>query len=133
VAHSFRSDQNLRELIEGNIEARGGTVLPIEDRMLSSIERRLAQAGVSLDEIPRSPRETWGGSVRDKLRQLEMEDVYQGAFAGPSAYTHGNWHELVIYHLGEKRLATGATSTARSVWSCPARRLPGVYAGAQPR
>jgi hypothetical protein len=37
--------------------------------------------------------------VRDKLRQLDMEDVYQGAFAGPSAYTPGNWHELVIYHL----------------------------------
>jgi hypothetical protein len=74
-------------------------MLPIEDRMLSSMERRLAQAGVSLDEIPRSARDTWGGSVRDKLRQLDMEDAYQGAFAGPSAYTHGNWHELVIYHL----------------------------------
>jgi hypothetical protein len=74
-------------------------MLPIEDRMLSSMERRLAQAGVSLDEIPRSARDTWGGAVRDKLRQLDMEDAYQGTFAGPSAYTHGNWHELVIYHL----------------------------------
>jgi hypothetical protein len=99
VAHSFRSDLSLREEIETNIEGRDGVVLPIEGRLLSSMERRRDQAGVTLDEIPRSSGNTWGGSVRDKLRKLGREEMYQAAFGGPSAYTHGTWHELVIYHL----------------------------------
>jgi hypothetical protein len=82
-------------------------VLPIEERMLSSIQARLDKAGVTADEVPSSPRNSWAGSVRDRLRALNMEEMYQGAFAGPSAYTHGSWHELAIYHLDEAEDGSG--------------------------
>jgi Family of unknown function (DUF5677) len=102
VAHSFTNDLKLRGEIESNIEKRAGVVLPIEDRMLTSMQMRFDQAGVTIDEIPESPRATWGGSMRDKLRKLGMEEMYQAAFAGPSsAFTHGGWHELVTYHLSQ--------------------------------
>lgn len=82
-------------------------MLPIEERMLSSIQARLDKAGVTADEVPSSPRNSWAGSVRDRLRALNMEEMYQGAFAGPSAYTHGSWHELAIYHLDEAEDGSG--------------------------
>jgi hypothetical protein len=102
VAYSFVSDLRLKAEIESNIDEQSGIVLPIEDRMLEGIQRRLKQARVTLEEIPDSPRASWGGSMRDKLEKLGMQEMYQGAFAGPSsAFTHGGWHELVIYHLRE--------------------------------
>ena len=101
VAYSFVSDLKLRVEIHRNIQARNDIVLPIEERILAGIQRRMDQAGVTADEVPTSPRDNWAGSVRDRLRALGMESMYQGAFAGPSAYTHGSWHELAVYHLDE--------------------------------
>jgi hypothetical protein len=69
--------------------------------------RAARQAGVTADEVPSSPRESWAGSVRDRLCELGMQEMYQGAFAGPSAYTHGSWHELAIYHLDEAEDGSG--------------------------
>jgi len=119
VAHSFTNDLKLRGEIESKIEERAGVVLPIEDRMLTSMQMRFDEAGVTIDEVPESPRDTWGGSMRDKLKRLGMEEMYQGAFAGPSsAFTHGGWHELVTYHLrqaenGEGYYAATAFSDVR--------------------
>jgi hypothetical protein len=107
VAYSFVSDLKRRAEIQNNIDARSGVVLPIEERMLAGIQRRLDQAGITSDEVPSSPRDSWAGSVRDRLRKLGMEQMYQGAFAGPSAYTHGSWHELAVYHLDEADDRTG--------------------------
>jgi len=98
-ALSFRHDKQVLELIKANIAKRGGLVLPIEERISSAIERRLLQAGISLDEVPSGGREKWGGTDKEKLEALELEDLYQVFFVGPSAYIHGTWHELVIYHL----------------------------------
>ena len=99
VAYAFVGDLKLRAQIEGNVDARNGVVLPIEDRLLMGIQRRMDEAGVTDDDVPRSPRDNWAGSVRDRLRKLGLEEMYQGAFALPSAYVHGSWLELAAYHL----------------------------------
>jgi hypothetical protein len=82
--------------------------------MLSSMERRREQGGVTLDEISHSAGKTRGGLVRYKLRKLGREEMCQAAFGGPSAYTHGTWQELVIHHLRRQRAATGTTRTPSS-------------------
>lgn len=113
VAYSFVSDLRLKAQIESNITRQSGVVLPIEDRMLASIHRRLDHSGVTLDEIPQSPHATWGGSMREKLDALGMQEMYQGAFAGPSAaFTHGSWHELVTYHLRDIEAGSGYRAKA---------------------
>jgi hypothetical protein len=98
-ALSFRGDKDLLKRIEGNVEERQGLVLPIEERISAAIGRRLAQAGVDLEEVPTGGRERWGGTDKEKLEALGIEDLYQPLFIGPSAYIHGTWHELVMYHL----------------------------------
>jgi hypothetical protein len=98
-AISFRGDKQMLVRIQDEIEARSGLVLPIEERIRAAIERRLEQAGVKLDEVPDAGRVNWGGTDKEKVEALGIEDLYSALFVGPSAYVHGTWHELVIYHL----------------------------------
>lgn len=44
VKNSFKHEVKLRSRIEQNIEARGGEILPIESRMMKSIDRSFANA-----------------------------------------------------------------------------------------
>jgi hypothetical protein len=76
--------------------------LPIEDRITSSIARRLEQAGLTEHDIPAKMSPDWGGNFRERLRKLDMEHTYEGIFGSSSGYTHGSWHDLVMYHLQER-------------------------------
>lgn len=98
---SFRGDKQMLTRIDDEIEARSGLVLPIEDRIRAAIERRLGQAEVRLDEVPDGGRARWGGTDKEKVEALDIEDLYSVLFVGSSAYVHGTWHELVTYHLRE--------------------------------
>jgi hypothetical protein len=51
IAYSFRHERRLRDLIQENIKARHGQILPIEDRMLKSINRSAVAAGIALDDV----------------------------------------------------------------------------------
>jgi Family of unknown function (DUF5677) len=101
-AHSFLNDKRLLATIDKNQAARGGVALPIEDRIASSIARRLDQAGLTEDDIPAKMSPDWGGNFRERLRKLDMEHTYEGIFGSSSGYTHGSWHDLVMYHLQER-------------------------------
>jgi hypothetical protein len=58
VRYSLRVDKQLHDRINANVAARG-TVLPIEDGMLQSIERAFAVAGFTLDSIDANDRSGW--------------------------------------------------------------------------
>jgi hypothetical protein len=98
VAHSFRNDKRLLELMEKNIAERGGTELPIERRMRDSIERMLERSRLTLADIPSRKTDAWP-SFEERLDALDMKDGYTGVFGGPSSYIHGTWHELLSYNL----------------------------------
>lgn len=70
----------------------------IEERMLRSIESSAMRSGVDLDSI--NPPKNWGGmNLFEKARDVGLEEAYLGAFAGPSHSVHGNWQDLLEYHL----------------------------------
>jgi len=100
VATSFRNDKRLLDVIEQNIERRGGTVLPIEHRMLESIDRTLRRSGITRADIPSNRTDMWP-NFEARLAALNMGDAYAGVFGGPSSYIHGTWHELLFYNLTE--------------------------------
>jgi Family of unknown function (DUF5677) len=62
VSYSLRHERKLRDLILDNIRMRGGESLPIEDRMLKSINRSALAAGVSLDSVDPKRKGPWGGA-----------------------------------------------------------------------
>ena len=98
IEYSLRHEKRLRDRIRTNIDARGGEVLPIEERMLRSIQAAADKSGVNLDQI--NPPHNWGGkNIFEKAKEVGLEDAYLGAFAGPSHSVHGNWQDLIEYHL----------------------------------
>lgn len=98
VEHSLRHEKRLRDRIRANIAARGGEILPIEKRMLASIERSAKESGVNLDRI--DPPKNWAGkNLFEKAQDVGLDEAYLGAFAGPSHSVHGNWQDLLEYHL----------------------------------
>ena len=98
IEYSMRHEKRLRDRILRNVEARGGEVLHIEQRMLRSIESSAKQSGVDLDSI--NPPSNWGGkNLFEKAKDVGLEEAYLGAFAGPSHAVHGNWQDLLEYHL----------------------------------
>jgi hypothetical protein len=100
VGYSFRHERKLRDTIQDNINARHGVVLPIEDRMLKSIDRSAAAAGISLDDVDFKQKGPWGGkNLFDKSEAVGLDQAYLAAFGGPSHSVHGNWHEIYGNHL----------------------------------
>lgn len=100
VKYSLRHERKLLDVIRANIEAQNGAVLPIEDRMLKSINRAANAAQVPLSEVDLKQKGPWGGkNVFDKAEAIGLGQAYLGAFSGPSHSVHGNWHEIYSNHL----------------------------------
>jgi Family of unknown function (DUF5677) len=100
VRHSLRHDRKLLNEIQENIASRGGTLLPIEDRMLRSLARAERLAGIALNSVDLKDRAPWGGKhLHDKAKAVGLEYIYLAAFAGLSHDVHGSWHNIYQYQL----------------------------------
>jgi Family of unknown function (DUF5677) len=100
VKSSYRQERILRDQIMDRITERGGEVLPVEDRMLKSINRAADIADLCLDDVS-TKRRTWGGQdTRAKAREVFGDDLaYIAAFSGMSQSVHGSWGDLLQFHL----------------------------------
>jgi hypothetical protein len=98
VRYSLSADKKLHEQIQAAVAARGGTVLPIEERMLDGIERTFAVAGMSLEQVSTAARGWSPEGIWGRFKALGREDSY-ALFEIGSHYVHGNWHDLYAYHL----------------------------------
>jgi hypothetical protein len=75
-------------------------VLPIEQRMLNSIERTARIAGLALEDIDLNNRTPWGGkNLREKAKAVGLDGAYLAAFGGMSHNVHGAWQDLCQFHL----------------------------------
>ena len=98
VKTGLKGERSLYDTINANIEKRGGSVLGIEARMLVSIERTCDGSGVDIEDV--NPRAGgWGGSLKDKLKALEIDDDAYVIQSTGSESVHGNWSDLLRYHL----------------------------------
>jgi hypothetical protein len=117
INYSLRYERRLNDLVTSNIVGRGGVVLPIEDRMLKSIARTCAAAGIKLEEIDTRAQRDWGGkNTFDKATDLGLDEIYFVVFGGGNHSVHGNWPELYGNHLewdGEDSF------TAQTEWQTP--------------
>jgi hypothetical protein len=75
VRRALRHERQLRDKILSNIENRRGDVLPIERRMLNSIDRTARIAGISLETIDPGDKTHWAGkSIYQKANELSDLD-----------------------------------------------------------
>lgn len=99
LAHSLQHERRLAEVIRKNIEARGNSELPIERRMLNSIDRTFKKSGIEESALPKKV-DHWGGkNLFAKAKTVGLQDAYLAIFGGPSRNVHGGWQDLLQFHL----------------------------------
>ena len=93
---SLKPEGDQYRVIQNNIARRGKT-LPIETRMLSSINRTFENSGVkSIDELNKIPKRK---DYKRILEALEMDTSYPMLQGVPSHSIHGTWVDLALHHL----------------------------------
>ncbi|MGC2528626.1 MAG: DUF5677 domain-containing protein [Candidatus Acidiferrum sp.] len=98
VKFSLGPERELYDIIQTNITGRGGEVLPIEKRMLGSINRVCQVSGAKIEEVNHKYGD-WGGGVRERLKALKKEEQYVAVQRLPSHAVHGTWVDLCMRHL----------------------------------
>ena len=101
VKRSLGPERELVDFIRENIRQNGGRPLVIEQRMLESIARKCELSGVDIEDIEPRPGD-WGGGLRERLRALDREKGYVAFARMPSHAIHGDWVDLIQYHLEPK-------------------------------
>jgi hypothetical protein len=98
VELSLGPEREIYDQIQANIAARNGDVLPIEKRLLDSINYTCAASGVKIDEVQRKHKD-WGENLRQRLKALGKESFYATVYRMPSHAVHGTWPDLFNGHL----------------------------------
>ena len=98
VSLGLGPERELYDTIQANIAGRGGEVLAIEARMLSSIDDVCRTSWVKIGDVERKHKE-WAGNVRARLQAIGKEEQYTATMRIPSHAVHGNWVDLYKNHL----------------------------------
>lgn len=116
VRYSLRHEKKLYDRIQRNVALRGGTELPIEKRMIRSILATTKEAGVSLDSISPTHPKNWGDkNCFERAEAVGLAEPYLAMFGGGSHSIHGNWMDLLEYHLD----SSDGRFTPELEWSRP--------------
>jgi hypothetical protein len=92
VAHSLRQEKRLHTKISEEIDARGGDVMPVENRMLNSIDKTLKASGIRIEDLSPSRPKNWADkTLAERAETVGLRESYLGSFGGASAAVHGSW------------------------------------------
>ena len=118
VEFSLGPERELYDAIQQNIGQRGST-LPIEERMIRSIDRICRLSGVAIDQV-RAKYGDWGGGLKERLKAVGLEDGYVHFQRVPSHAVHGSWVDLLLHFLDESgngfKPRSRPTSTDPRLW-----------------
>jgi len=90
-SYSLKHEKKLMNRINENIKHRGGEVLPIEERMLKSINHSFRVSRVEPEQIKAKELRDWGNkNIYQKAEDVGLGEAYLAAFGGPSHGIHGN-------------------------------------------
>lgn len=98
IEYSLREEKRLLNKINQNINKRGYE-LHIEGRMKYSINRAFQTSSFSPTQVDETKWKPWGEKIYERAKSIEMEDEYFALFSLPSHSVHGNWQDLITYHL----------------------------------
>jgi hypothetical protein len=70
--------------------------------MLSSISAAASRSGFSIADLSLDEPRSWGEkSLYQRARAVGLEGMYLAAFEAGSQNVHGNWMDLLEYHLDD--------------------------------
>jgi hypothetical protein len=100
VRYSLKQEKRLYERISKEIEGRRGEKLPIEERMLGSIDKVVKASGLSVEDLsPSRPKDWADKNLYERADAVGLGGIYIGTFGGPSSSIHGNWMDLLEFQL----------------------------------
>lgn len=98
VKSSLKPEKETYTIIQENVSKRG-EALPIETRMINSINRVFRNSGVTgVNELNSIPKRKGYKSI---LKTMGMESDYPMLQGVPSHAIHGTWVDLMLHHLEE--------------------------------
>jgi hypothetical protein len=99
TAEGLKTELEFRDTINANIAARDGGVLPIEKRMLVSIENHVQSSGLTFEEIAAAKKCPDLASMIDALGHDRL--LYLIGQKIGSHHVHGTWPSLRFHYLEE--------------------------------
>lgn len=114
IEYSLEEEQRLLDVIDSNIQSRGEE-LPIEKQMRKSILQSFKDSGLAPSNTKRTKQKGWSGNLFDRASAIDMKDAYLGVFGLPSHVVHGNWQDLLMYHIDRD----GEGFSPRGGWAAP--------------
>ena len=97
VNSSLGPERELFDLVT-EISGARGCLVPIEERILEHIHDTCRISGVPIEKVLPG-HQTWGAGMKQKLKHLSIEERYCSLQRIPSHSVHGDWVDLVTYHL----------------------------------
>lgn len=68
--------------------------------MIRSIQRTFEKSEISAEDFSTNEIRNWGNkNIYERAKDVNLEDAYLAAFGGGSHSVHGNWMDLIEYHL----------------------------------
>jgi hypothetical protein len=98
IEYSLRVEKKLFDEIEENVLIRGHE-LPIETRMKNSINESFKKSGIDLTNLKNT--RSWGGNLYQRADYIGMGRAYLNLYSLPSHTIHGNWEDLLRFHIEE--------------------------------
>lgn len=99
-SYSLQHELKLLKHVEANIAARGGDSLPIEDRMVRSINLSFQASALTRQDVENHHQRNWSGlNLYERAERVGLGQAYLAAFGGGSHSVHGNWQDMLEYHL----------------------------------
>ena len=118
IEYSLREEKRLLKRIEENITKRGHE-LPIESRMIDSIRQAFETSSFTPEQVDETKWKPWGEKIYERAKSIGMEDAYFALFSLPSHMVHGNWQDLIAYHLKHEN----GEFSPRIQWSYPSPEM----------
>ena len=101
VNYGLRDEVAVLDDIQGRIDERGTGEMPIERRMKVGIERQIRDSDTTA-AAARSCRGSWGENYYDRMKAIGEGHAYLYFQRIPSAAVHGDWSNLLRFHLEKK-------------------------------
>lgn len=115
LADGLKTELEFKARIEADIAANGGTIMPIQERMLRSIDNHIAASGLTPDGIRSAKKQRDLAAMIDGLGYDRL--LYLVAQKIGSHHTHGSWSSLLIHYL-EKREELAGFAFGPSAFPC---------------
>jgi Family of unknown function (DUF5677) len=92
------AEREFYDIVKNQIEQQQGEKLPIQEDILSSIQKSVEDSGFDIEQVDRKLKE-WGGGVRQRYEVVGQWERHVTEYRIGSHAVHGTWVDLLLHHI----------------------------------